>query len=176
MGKEVAMGYLGCFAVSGVSSFFCGKTPQRTNATIDRYSGLPWVILEPRLECHTLEAVLTGTSSISTVLPVTCLPEVDYPIVRFAPVDVVDLIGRFRPIKDFPSEPVGRVVFTSDLNVNIPALVNSTGNTSRRGPSASFDPPKSTTFRVVTDNELDVFYVHAYSMPGPEWDCQGGSG
>ena len=176
MGKEVTMGYFGRFAVRGVGGLFCGKTPQRTNATIDCYSGFPWVVLEPRLERHTLEAMPTRASSISTVLSVTRLPEIEYPVVRLAPVNVVDLIGRFRPIKNFPSEPVGRVVLTGDLNVDIPALVNSTGDTPRRRPSASFDPPKSTAFRVVTDNALDVFYVHAYSIPGPEWDCQGRSG
>ena len=173
MRKEIAMGLFSRLTVSEVSCFFCGEAPQSADTAINSYSGLPRVVLQPRLKCHAFEAVLTGTFGVRSILPVAGFTEVFNPIVRPASINVVDLIRRFNPVEDFPSKPVGRVVFSGDFYVNVSTSVDATCDASSRRPASPVNPPENPAFGIVTDNELDVLYIHAYSMPGPEWDCQG---
>jgi len=163
-------------AVRLMGLFFGCKASKGLNLPVPCNAGLPRLFLEPWLERNPLQAVLAGGFCVGPILSICRLPEVANAIIRTIMVYMVDLIGRLKTVMHFPCEPVRSIILSAHLDMDVPALVKISRLRPSRNSSSANSPMKLACFRVVCYKVLDVFYVHAYSMPGPEWDCQGRSG
>ena len=107
-------------------SFFLGVKTTKIDTLFvmrDHCLPAPVSVFHPRKASNTLQSMLVIVLAVCPVLAVCGFAKIFETIVRFVSIDVVNLFGRHATSHIKPRQPVSRICFPLNFNINVAAVL-----------------------------------------------------